>query len=206
MPYISMILVFFFIFSFASGPGTVIIPDYCQWSKISVSLLPLWITYDYSLLHCIQSCLCSWPLAGVTAPLPGELFTQSFKSAGYTLACTINWTGLFVLGMLFPVIVVWTFFSWQSFAMAELHWKCCLDLKDQAEVYLLASKPGMYFFSRNATGQKMRLCVQEASGPPDLPVVVKTLWSDYFCLQSSSVSRNVRGSLKSKAVTCSMKC
>uniref|UniRef100_A0A3B4XYA2 Solute carrier family 2, facilitated glucose transporter member 5 n=1 Tax=Seriola lalandi dorsalis TaxID=1841481 RepID=A0A3B4XYA2_SERLL len=43
--------------------------------------------------------------AGVTAPLPGEIFTQSFKSAGYTIACTINWTGLFVLGMLFPIIV-----------------------------------------------------------------------------------------------------
>uniref|UniRef100_A0A3Q3XH09 Major facilitator superfamily (MFS) profile domain-containing protein n=1 Tax=Mola mola TaxID=94237 RepID=A0A3Q3XH09_MOLML len=36
---------------------------------------------------------------------PWELFTQSFKSAGYTIACTVNWTGLFVLGMLFPIIV-----------------------------------------------------------------------------------------------------
>ncbi|KAM8744488.1 solute carrier family 2 member 11, like isoform 1-T1 [Acanthopagrus schlegelii] len=43
--------------------------------------------------------------AGATAPLPGEIFTQSFKSAGYTIACTINWTGLFVLGMVFPTLV-----------------------------------------------------------------------------------------------------
>ncbi|XP_028273044.1 solute carrier family 2 member 11, like isoform X2 [Parambassis ranga] len=43
--------------------------------------------------------------AGVTAPLPGEIFTQSFKSAAYTIACTINWTGLFVLGMVFPLLV-----------------------------------------------------------------------------------------------------
>ncbi|TKS84548.1 Solute carrier family 2, facilitated glucose transporter member 9 [Collichthys lucidus] len=63
MPYCSMVLIFFFIFFFASGP------------------------------------------AGVTAPLPGEIFTQSFKSAAYTIACTLNWTGLFVLGMLFPVLV-----------------------------------------------------------------------------------------------------
>ncbi|XP_040915265.1 solute carrier family 2 member 11, like [Toxotes jaculatrix] len=63
MPYCSMVLIFMFIFFFASGP------------------------------------------AGVTAPLPGEIFTQSFKSAGYTIACTLNWTGLFVLGMLFPVLV-----------------------------------------------------------------------------------------------------
>ncbi|XP_062290262.1 solute carrier family 2 member 11, like [Scomber scombrus] len=63
MPYCSMLLIFFFITFFASGP------------------------------------------AGVTAPLPGEMLTQSFKSAGYTIACTVNWTGLFVLGMLFPVLV-----------------------------------------------------------------------------------------------------
>ncbi|XP_044031127.1 solute carrier family 2 member 11, like [Siniperca chuatsi] len=43
--------------------------------------------------------------AGVTAPLPGEILTQSFKSAGYTIACTLNWASLFVLGMLFPILV-----------------------------------------------------------------------------------------------------
>lgn len=58
------------------------------------------------LLQCIQSFLCFCVSAGVTAPLPGEIFTQSFKSAAYTIACTLNWTGLFVLGMLFPVLVV----------------------------------------------------------------------------------------------------
>ncbi|KAJ7987211.1 hypothetical protein DPEC_G00336390 [Dallia pectoralis] len=43
--------------------------------------------------------------AGVTAPLPGEIFNQSFKSAAFTVACTINWLGLFLLGLLFPLIV-----------------------------------------------------------------------------------------------------
>ncbi|XP_068191383.1 solute carrier family 2 member 11, like [Antennarius striatus] len=43
--------------------------------------------------------------AGVTAPLPGELFMQSFKSAAYIIACTINWVGLFLVGMLFPIMV-----------------------------------------------------------------------------------------------------
>ncbi|XP_046873834.1 solute carrier family 2 member 11, like isoform X3 [Hypomesus transpacificus] len=43
--------------------------------------------------------------AGVTAPLPGEIFTQSFKPAAFTVGCTLNWTGLFLLGMLFPLIV-----------------------------------------------------------------------------------------------------
>ncbi|KAF3702107.1 Solute carrier family 2, facilitated glucose transporter member 9 Glucose transporter type 9 [Channa argus] len=43
--------------------------------------------------------------AGVTAPLPGEIFTQPFKSAAYMIASFTNWVGLFMLGMLFPVIV-----------------------------------------------------------------------------------------------------
>uniref|UniRef100_A0A3Q1IXL2 Solute carrier family 2, facilitated glucose transporter member 5 n=1 Tax=Anabas testudineus TaxID=64144 RepID=A0A3Q1IXL2_ANATE len=43
--------------------------------------------------------------AGVTAALPGELFTQSFKAAGFTISCSLNWLGLFLLGMLFPIMV-----------------------------------------------------------------------------------------------------
>uniref|UniRef100_A0A3B3C8T6 Solute carrier family 2 member 11, like n=1 Tax=Oryzias melastigma TaxID=30732 RepID=A0A3B3C8T6_ORYME len=39
--------------------------------------------------------------AATTAPLPGEILPQSFKSAGYTLGCTINWMGLFALGIVF---------------------------------------------------------------------------------------------------------
>ncbi|KAL0965577.1 hypothetical protein UPYG_G00283150 [Umbra pygmaea] len=47
---------------------------------------------------------CSGP-AGVTAPLPGEIFNQSFRSASFTIAFTLNWLGLFLLGLLFPLIV-----------------------------------------------------------------------------------------------------
>ncbi|XP_034566110.1 solute carrier family 2 member 11, like [Notolabrus celidotus] len=43
--------------------------------------------------------------AGATPPLPGEILTQSYKSAGYTIACSLNWSGLFVLGMIFPILV-----------------------------------------------------------------------------------------------------
>lgn len=57
--------------------------------------------------------------AGATAPLPGELFTQSFKSAGYTIACTLNWSSLFVLGMVFPVIVVSIVLFWSNVAKCE---------------------------------------------------------------------------------------
>ncbi|KAG9263330.1 solute carrier family 2, facilitated glucose transporter member 11-like [Astyanax mexicanus] len=43
--------------------------------------------------------------AGVTAPLPGEIFSQSYKGAGFVVACTLNWAGLFFVGMVFPLIV-----------------------------------------------------------------------------------------------------
>ncbi|XP_074546484.1 solute carrier family 2 member 11, like [Halichoeres trimaculatus] len=43
--------------------------------------------------------------AGASAPLPGEILTQSYKTAGYTIACSLNWSGLFVLGMIFPILV-----------------------------------------------------------------------------------------------------
>uniref|UniRef100_A0A673H3I5 Cytosolic purine 5'-nucleotidase-like n=1 Tax=Sinocyclocheilus rhinocerous TaxID=307959 RepID=A0A673H3I5_9TELE len=43
--------------------------------------------------------------AGVTAPLPGEIFTQSYKPPAFMVACILNWTGLFLVGMLFPLIV-----------------------------------------------------------------------------------------------------
>uniref|UniRef100_A0A665UZL2 Solute carrier family 2, facilitated glucose transporter member 5 n=1 Tax=Echeneis naucrates TaxID=173247 RepID=A0A665UZL2_ECHNA len=53
--------------------------------------------------------------AGVSAPSPGEIFTQSFKSAGYTIACILNWTGLFVLGMTFPILVDLKYFCFLIF-------------------------------------------------------------------------------------------
>ncbi|XP_035040999.1 solute carrier family 2 member 11, like [Hippoglossus stenolepis] len=64
-----------------------------------------WMPYcSMFLIFLFIFCFASGP-SGIIAPLPGELFTQPFKSAAYTLACTLNWTGLFLLGMLFPVIV-----------------------------------------------------------------------------------------------------
>ncbi|XP_019937450.2 solute carrier family 2 member 11, like [Paralichthys olivaceus] len=64
-----------------------------------------WMPYcSMVLIFMFIFCFACGP-SGIIAPLPGEIFTQSFKSAAYTLACTLNWTGLFVLGMLFPVLV-----------------------------------------------------------------------------------------------------
>lgn len=47
-----------------------------------------------------------FPKVGVTPSLPGELFAQPFRSAAYTISCSLNWLVLFVVGMVFPILVV----------------------------------------------------------------------------------------------------
>ncbi|KAJ8339090.1 hypothetical protein SKAU_G00358760 [Synaphobranchus kaupii] len=43
--------------------------------------------------------------AGITASLPGDIFMQSSKAAAFTIGSSLNWTGLFLIGMLFPLMV-----------------------------------------------------------------------------------------------------
>ncbi|XP_051907730.1 solute carrier family 2 member 11, like [Hippocampus zosterae] len=43
--------------------------------------------------------------AGVLAPLPGVIFTQAFKASAFTVGFAINWIGMFIVGMLFPILV-----------------------------------------------------------------------------------------------------
>ncbi|KAM9438651.1 solute carrier family 2, facilitated glucose transporter member 11-like isoform 2-T2 [Salvelinus alpinus] len=64
-----------------------------------------WMPYCSMLLIFIFIFFFSSGPAGVTVALPGDIFNQSFKSAAYTIGCTLNWLGLFLLGLLFPVIV-----------------------------------------------------------------------------------------------------
>lgn len=102
MPYCSMVLIFLFIFFFSSGPGMF----------ITLDLGCLLRFFFYIEPSCINKPLqCSCPSAGATSPIPGEIFTQAFKSAGYMTAFSLNWLGLFVLGILFPIIVVSTVFN-----------------------------------------------------------------------------------------------
>lgn len=50
-------------------------------------------------------------IGGVVPPLPGVIFTQAFKASAYTVGCTINWIGMFIVGMVFPILVV-SFFAY----------------------------------------------------------------------------------------------
>ncbi|KAG5272443.1 hypothetical protein AALO_G00165610 [Alosa alosa] len=64
-----------------------------------------WMPYCSMVLVFIFIFFFSSGPAGITAPLPGEIFTHSYKGAAFTVVTTINWTGLFLIGMLFPLIV-----------------------------------------------------------------------------------------------------
>ncbi|NXE81246.1 GTR9 protein, partial [Cochlearius cochlearius] len=44
--------------------------------------------------------------AGVSCPLPTEIFIQSYRPAAYVLNGATNWIQLFILGLLFPFIVM----------------------------------------------------------------------------------------------------
>ncbi|KAM6903047.1 solute carrier family 2 member 11, like [Xenentodon cancila] len=63
-----------------------------------------WMPYCSMVLVFIFIFFFSCGPAATVVPLPGEILTQSFKSAGYAVGCTINWAGLFLLGMLFPIL------------------------------------------------------------------------------------------------------
>ncbi|XP_008422305.1 solute carrier family 2 member 11, like [Poecilia reticulata] len=64
-----------------------------------------WLPYCSMVLVFVFIFFFSCGPAATTIPIPGEILTQSFKSAGYTVGCTVNWICLFVLGSLFPILV-----------------------------------------------------------------------------------------------------
>ncbi|XP_061787758.1 solute carrier family 2 member 11, like isoform X2 [Nerophis lumbriciformis] len=64
-----------------------------------------WMSYCSMVLIFTFIALFSTGPGGTTAPLPGVIFTQAYKSSAYLVACTINWTGMFTVGMVFPILV-----------------------------------------------------------------------------------------------------
>lgn len=128
MPYCSMVLIFAYIFFFSSGPGTSTRFSAVQSASQTrvcgsvVSKILLWILSS---------------TAGVTAPLPGEIFTQSYKPPAFMVACILNWVGLFLVGMLFPLIVVrWSasIILWPIFCLEFTHSKMLHHLKKMSNV------------------------------------------------------------------------
>ncbi|XP_053726796.1 solute carrier family 2, facilitated glucose transporter member 9-like [Synchiropus splendidus] len=64
-----------------------------------------WMSYcSMILIFIFIMFICLGPIV-VTVPLPGDLFSHSYKSAAFTVAYVINWVSLFVVGMVFPLMV-----------------------------------------------------------------------------------------------------
>lgn len=47
-----------------------------------------------------------FPTAGVTGILPTEIFNQTARPAAYMIAGSLMWLNLFIIGIIFPFIVV----------------------------------------------------------------------------------------------------
>ncbi|KAG7282586.1 hypothetical protein CRUP_018705 [Coryphaenoides rupestris] len=66
-----------------------------------------WLAYCSILLVFLSIFFFSAGPAGVSMSLLGEVFPHAYKPAGFTVACSINWLFLFLVGMLFPLIVTY---------------------------------------------------------------------------------------------------
>nr|XP_057907793.1 solute carrier family 2 member 11, like [Doryrhamphus excisus] len=74
---------------------------------ISLYLQPhvTWMSYCSMVLLFLYIFIFSIGPGGTTVPLPGLIFTQAFKSAAYSVACSVNWISMFIVGMIFPILV-----------------------------------------------------------------------------------------------------
>uniref|UniRef100_A0A8B9RP42 Major facilitator superfamily (MFS) profile domain-containing protein n=1 Tax=Accipiter nisus TaxID=211598 RepID=A0A8B9RP42_9AVES len=88
-------------------------------AKFEEYLIP-YVSLGVGLCECLSSILCvslfrytyTWFVfcfsfsAGATISIMVEIFSQSFRPSAFLIVGCINWMGLFVLGMIFPLIVV----------------------------------------------------------------------------------------------------
>lgn len=80
---------------------------------------------------------------------------QSFRSAGYTIGCSLNWVGMCVLGMLFPIIVVSTLLSWYNLGYfnnriqysSEIRWSLTPIYKCPPKCFLCRRNWNTFVFS-----------------------------------------------------------
>uniref|UniRef100_A0A8C3Q628 Uncharacterized protein n=1 Tax=Geospiza parvula TaxID=87175 RepID=A0A8C3Q628_GEOPR len=75
-------------------------------AKFEEYLIP-YVSLGVGLCECLSSILCVslFRFAGATISVMVEIFSQSYRPSAFLIVGCINWMGLFVLGMIFPVIV-----------------------------------------------------------------------------------------------------
>ncbi|KAL3978463.1 peroxin-13 [Sarotherodon galilaeus] len=70
---------------------------------LSIKDLNSWIPYvNIALIFCV---ICIYGLGPLSMVLPADLFLQAWRPSAYMVSGTINWLGMFVVGMLFGYIV-----------------------------------------------------------------------------------------------------
>ncbi|XP_056465502.1 solute carrier family 2, facilitated glucose transporter member 11-like [Gadus chalcogrammus] len=72
---------------------------------LSVKDLYPWIPYVNISLIFTVICIYGLGPSGVSMALPADLFLQAWRPSAYVCSGTINWVGMFLIGMLFPYIV-----------------------------------------------------------------------------------------------------
>ncbi|KAL7847961.1 hypothetical protein AOLI_G00226790 [Acnodon oligacanthus] len=136
-----------------------------------------WMPYCSTVLIFIFIFFFSSGPAGVTAPLPGEIFAQSYKAAAFVVACTLNWVGLFFVGMVFPFIVeyleyfcflIFFFFCFVSgvfvwYGMPETRNRSIMEISAEFERRhnktkpAPENKPDTLYLTHSQTGQATKL-------------------------------------------------
>ncbi|KAM7402194.1 hypothetical protein PAMP_017458 [Pampus punctatissimus] len=72
---------------------------------LSIKDLNPWIPYvNIALIFCVI-CIYGLGPSGVSMALPADLFLQAWRPSAYVISGTINWLGMFFVGMLFGYIV-----------------------------------------------------------------------------------------------------
>ncbi|KAM3877709.1 solute carrier family 2, facilitated glucose transporter member 11-like [Diretmus argenteus] len=72
---------------------------------LSIKDLYSWIPYVNIGLIFFVICIYGLGPSGVSMALPADLFLQAWRPSAYVISGTVNWIGLFLVGMFFPYIV-----------------------------------------------------------------------------------------------------
>ncbi|KAM7005851.1 solute carrier family 2, facilitated glucose transporter member 11-like isoform 2-T2 [Tautogolabrus adspersus] len=74
-------------------------------AMLSIKHLNSWIPYvNIALIFCVI-CIYGLGPSGVSMALPADLFLQAWRPSAYVISGTINWLGMFLVGMSFGFIV-----------------------------------------------------------------------------------------------------
>jgi len=101
IPYVNIALIFCVICIYGLGP--------CEslYSFPTLHITSLSIrTWDLIKRVVLATLSCLNLLAGVSMALPADLFLQAWRPSAYVISGTINWLGMFLIGMLFGYVVV----------------------------------------------------------------------------------------------------